>query len=105
MFGKATWKQTFVVTENGKGKKSVPDRMSNPWLTSDDVLGGAWKGEFDTFWALNAEDFLASIPGSLGTECDYPLTRGNIHVRGVIAKNREARAESTIFSRFITCSS
>ena len=45
MFGKATWTQIFVGTENGKGKKSVPDRMPNPCLTSNDVSGRAWKRE------------------------------------------------------------
>ena len=45
MCGKATWTQIFVVTETGEGKKSVPNRMSNPCLTSNDVSGRAWKRE------------------------------------------------------------
>lgn len=53
MFGPAKWRQIFVVTDNGKGKKAVPDRISNPWLTTDNV----WPGEFDLFWGYSAETF------------------------------------------------
>lgn len=77
MFGEATWRQIFVVTDNGEGKNSVPDRMSIPWFTTDAV----WPGEFDTYWALSAEDFLATIPANLGIPADYPLATGNIQVR------------------------
>jgi hypothetical protein len=76
-YGPATWRQIFVVTDNGEGSNCPPDRMSNPWLTSEDV----WPGEFETYWALSAEDFLASIPGSIGSPPDYPLASGNILVR------------------------
>jgi hypothetical protein len=76
-FGKASWREIFVVTDNGEGKSAAPDRMSNPWLTSEEV----WPGEFETFWAMDAAAFLASIPGSLGTPPDYPLATGNIQVR------------------------
>jgi hypothetical protein len=71
------WKQIFVVTDNGEGAKSTPDRMSNPWLTTDEVPG--WEGEFDAHWALDADQFLASIPPAWGGP-DYPLLRGNIQV-------------------------
>jgi hypothetical protein len=77
IFGKQLWRQIFVVTDNGKHKRGIPDRMSNPALTTD----GVWPGEFNTLWALNAEDFLASLPASMGTGSDYPLTRGDIQVK------------------------
>jgi hypothetical protein len=77
VFGPQVWRQIIVVTENGHGKSALLDRASNPWLTTD----GIWPGEFDTFWALNAQDFLASIPASLGTEADYPLISGNFEVK------------------------
>ena len=77
VFGKASWRQIFVVTDNGQGKKRVPDRMSNPWLTSEELSP---PGEFETYWAKSAEDFLASISSDLGTPPDYPLARGNIQV-------------------------
>jgi hypothetical protein len=73
----ATWKLIIVVTDNGEGRHSAPDRMSNPMLYSDDIFGPA---DFATAWAMSAEDFLASIPGSIGTPSDYPLARGNIQV-------------------------
>ena len=71
------WKQIFVVTDNGEGVKSTPDRVSNPWLTTDEVPG--WEGTFDTWWAKDAAQFLASIPPDWGGP-DYPLLRGNIKV-------------------------
>jgi hypothetical protein len=77
LFGPQVWRQIIVVPDNGQGNNAVSDRASNPWLTTD----GIWPGEFDQFWALDAEDFLASIPGSLGTDSDYPLTSGNFQVK------------------------
>jgi hypothetical protein len=76
-FGPATWRYIFVVTDNGEGNNSIPDRLSNPWLTSEQV----WPGEFDSYWTMTAEQFLAAIPGSIGTPADYPLQSGNIQVR------------------------
>lgn len=74
----SNWKQIFVVTDNGEGNSSIPDRMSNPVLTTDDV----WPGEFDYMWAMTPEEFLdynQSIM-SLGAG-DYPLVTGNVQVR------------------------
>lgn len=76
-FPNATWKTIIVVTDNGEGKKAIRDRMSNPWFTSEEIF----PGEFDQYWAMSAEEFLASIPTSIGTPSDYPLARGNIEVR------------------------
>jgi hypothetical protein len=77
VFGPQVWRQIMVVTDNGQGKNAVPDRAANPWLTTD----GVWPGEFNQYWHLNAQDFLATIPGSLGTDADYPLTSGNFQVK------------------------
>ena len=77
VFGKQAWRQIFVVTDNGKRKHGVPDRISNPWLTTD----GVWPGEFDQFWGYNAEKFLEEMPANIGiTEADYPLTKGDVRV-------------------------
>jgi hypothetical protein len=74
-FGKQTWRQIMVVTDN-RGRKS--DRMSNPWVTSD----GVWPGEFATFWGYTAEEFLVQMPINLGgTGADYPLAQGQIKVK------------------------
>ena len=77
LVGPATWRQIFVVTDNGEGENSVPDRMSNPWLTSEDLA----PEEFDTYWAMSPSAFLGTIPVDIGTPAEYPLERGNIQVR------------------------
>ena len=77
LFGPQVWRQIIVVTDNGQGKNAVPDRASNPWLTTD----GIWDGEFNQYWPLDVHDFLATIPGGLGTESDYPLASGNFQVK------------------------
>ena len=70
------WKQIFVVSDNGEGMKAQADRMSNPWLTTDEI----WPGEFPGYWAMEPAAFLASIPPEWGGP-DYPLVSGNIQVR------------------------
>ena len=73
IFGPQVWKQIMIVTDNGEGKKTVPDRVSNPWLTNDVW----WPGEFDLFWGYTAEQFLVEMPINLGgTGSDYPLDSG-----------------------------
>jgi hypothetical protein len=77
VYGKQAWRQIFVVTDNGKRKSGVPDRISNPWLTTD----GVWPGEFDLFWGYTAEKFLEEMPANIGiTEADYPITKGDVRV-------------------------
>ena len=78
IFGPQVWKQIMIVTDNGEGKKTVPDRVSNPWLTNDVW----WPGEFDLFWGYTAEQFLVEMPINLGgTGSDYPLIQGNFQVK------------------------
>lgn len=75
MFGKQDWRQIFVVTDNDES--GAPDRISNPWLTTD----GVWPGEFDLFWSYTAEKFLEEMPANIGiSQADYPLTKGDVRV-------------------------
>ncbi|MBE0538546.1 MAG: hypothetical protein IH620_02440 [Ignavibacterium sp.] len=73
----SNWKQIFVVTDNGEGNGAIPDRMSCPVLTTDDL----WPGEFDYLWAMTAEEFLEFIQSAFNLPSDFPLQTGNVQVR------------------------
>ena len=49
----------------GRGESSVPDRMSKPVVTSEDLA----PEEFDTYWAISPSAFLRrQIPVNIGTQ-------------------------------------